>query len=94
MQCRLRDFQAANHATGVFSYQAVGNAREAHELQCRTNGRLSFFARQIIKFGEYEQILVSGEGTVHRDRLGHVANDMADADRLRRDCEASSGDSS
>jgi hypothetical protein len=46
MQGGLRDFQAANHAAGVFANQAVGDAREAHERQGFEDARSALSTRR------------------------------------------------
>ena len=87
MQRGLGDFQAANHAAGVFAHHAAGIGGQVHELQCLPDARLLLAARQVVELREDQQVLVPGERTVHRDRLRHVADDAANADRLRGDGE-------
>src|ERR1035437_6444621 len=72
MQRGLGDFQTAAHAAGVFAHQAAAVGGQAHELQCLPDARLLFAVWQVVEFGEDEQVLVTGERTVHGDRLRHI----------------------
>src|ERR1035437_1382684 len=87
MQRGLGDFQAADHAAGVFAHEPAPVGGEAHELQGLPDARLLLAAGQVVEFGEDEQVLVTGEGTVHGDRLRHITDGPANADRLGGDGE-------
>src|ERR1035438_1268868 len=87
MQRGLGDFQPADHPAGVLAYQAAAVRRQAHELQSLPDTRLLLAVRQVVEFGEDEQILVTGERTVHGDRLRHITDGAANGDRLRGDGE-------
>ena len=82
MQRGLRDFQAADHAAGVLAHKAAAVCRQAHERQCLPDARLLLAVWQVVKFGEDEQVLVTGERTVHGDRLRHITDGAANAHRL------------
>jgi len=70
------------NAAGVFADEAAAVGGQAHEFQRLPDSLLLLVARQIIEFGEYEQVLIARERTVHGDRLRHIADRAADADRL------------
>jgi hypothetical protein len=82
MQRGLGDFQASDHAAGVFAHKAAAVGSQAHELQCLPDARLLLAVRQVVEFGEDEQVLVTGERTVHGDRLRHITDGAANVDRL------------
>src|ERR1019366_2808359 len=84
MQRGLGDFQAADHAAGVFAHKAPAVGRQAHELQGLPDARLLLAAWQIVEFREDEQVLVTGEGSVPGDRLRHITDGAANVDSLCR----------
>ena len=51
------------------------------------DARLLLAVWQVVEFGEDEQVLVTGERTVHGDRLRHITDGAANADRLGGDGE-------
>src|ERR1035438_6444643 len=83
VQRGLGDFQAADHAARVVAHQAAAVGGQTHELQCLGDARLSLATRQVVELGEDQQVLVTGERTIHRDRLRHIANGAANVHRLR-----------
>src|ERR1017187_3378808 len=50
MQRGLGDFQAADHAAGVFAHKAAAVGGQPHELQCLPDARLLLAVRQVIEF--------------------------------------------
>src|ERR1019366_1566738 len=82
MQRGLGDLKAADHSAGVLPHQATAVSRQAHEIQCFANPRLLFAVRQVVEFGEDEQVLVAGERTVDGDRLRHITDGAPNVDRL------------
>src|ERR1035437_9546051 len=82
MQRGLGDFQAADHAAGVFGHKAAGVGRQAHELQSLPDARLPLAVWKVVEFSEDEQVLVTGERTVHGDRLRHITDGAPNLDRL------------
>src|ERR1039458_3152705 len=87
MQRGLGDFQPADHPAGILAYQTAAVRGQAHELQCLPDAPLLLAVRQVVEFGEDEQVLVSGERTIHGYRLRHITDGAANADRLRGDGE-------
>ena len=82
VQRGLRDFQTTHHAAGIFSNQSFRVGGEVHEFHCFRDARLLLAVRQVVKFGEDEQVLVTGERTVHGHRLRHITDGAANADRM------------
>ena len=85
MQGGLGDFQAPDHAAGVFTYQTVGVGSQPHELQGLADAGLLLATRQIVELGKDEQVLVPGEGSVDRHRLWYIADRASDVDCLGGD---------
>src|ERR1035441_2742001 len=83
MQRGLGDFQTADHAARVVAYQAAAVGGQTHELQCLGDARLPLATRQVVELGEDQQVLVTGERTVHGDAARHTANGAANVHRLR-----------
>src|ERR1035438_3119261 len=64
MQRGLGDLQPADHAAGVLAHQAAAVGGQAHEFQGLPDARLLLAVRQIVEFGEDEQVLIDRKSVV------------------------------
>jgi len=67
------------------AHQAAAIGGQAHELQCLPDARLLLAMRQVIEFGEDEQILVTRKRSIHGNGLRHITNGAPNAHRLGDD---------
>src|ERR1035441_6669774 len=87
MQGGLGDLQTADHTAGVLAHHPACFGSQAHELQLLTDARLLLVVRNVVEFGEDEQVLVAGQRAVYRDRLRHITDSSANLNRLPRNGE-------
>ena len=74
MQHRLGDLQAPDHPAGIGVDQLVRRVRQAHEREPVANASFAQRARDVVEFGEYPEILVTGKLAVGRQYLRHVTD--------------------